>query len=79
MITRSRDFKINAAMVKGVISEFTKSVLPKFEKMAKAYAGNGAIMGRARASGLPNNKLVHAYPRYIVTMASVYFTGWPTK
>ena len=79
MITRSRDFKINAAMVKGVISEFTKSVLPKFEKMAKAYAGNGAIMGRARASGLPNNKLVHAYPRYIVTMASGYLVGQPVK
>ena len=79
MITRNRDLEINAGAVKGAISEFTKNVLPKLEKMAEAYAGKGAIMGRTRASGLPNNKLVHAYPRYIVTMASGYLVGAPVK
>ena len=79
MIVRSREMQIGAAAVKGAIAEFTKDVLPKLEKMARAYAGQGAIMGRTRASGLPNNKLVHAYPRYIATMAAGYLVGEPVK
>lgn len=79
MIVRTKDIQITAEVVKGVLSEFTKDVLPRMEKLADAYMGSGAITKRTRATGLPNNKLVHAFPRYIVTMASGYLVGQPVK
>ena len=79
MIVRDRDIKITAEVVKGAIGEFTRDVLPKLNKLRDAYMGNGAITKRTRSTGLPNNRLVHAYPRYIVTMASGYLVGEPVK
>lgn len=79
MITRDRDIQITPRVIKGAIGEFQKDVLPKLNKLADAYKGQSAITKRTRASGLPNNKLVHAYPRYIVTMASGYLVGAPVK
>lgn len=79
MIVRSREIAVNAETVKGALAEFVKDVLPRLEKLEKAYAGHGAITERTRSAGLPNNRLVHAYPRYIVTMASGYLVGEPVK
>lgn len=79
MIVRQKDIQVTAEVVKGVLSEFISDVLPRMEKLEAAYMGKGAITERTRATGLPNNKLVHAYPRYIVTMASGYLVGQPVK
>lgn len=79
MIVRSRDITVDAKLIKGVMEEFTKDVVPRLEKLKEAYAGKGAITKRTRSAGLPNNRLVHAYPRYIVTMASGYLVGEPVK
>lgn len=79
MIVRDKDTKITAAVIKGVISEFTTNTLPTLEKMRDAYRGKGAITKRTKSTGLPNNRLVHAYPKYIVTMASGYLVGEPVK
>lgn len=79
MIVRSGEIQVSAAVVKGAIGEFVRDVVPRLNKLAEAYEGKGAITKRTRATGLPNNKLVHAYPRYIVTMASGYLVGEPVK
>ena len=77
MIVRDRDIDLNAQTVKGVLAEFEKDVRPRLKKLGEAYAGKGPITTRTRASGLPNNRLAHAFPRYIVTMASGYLVGKP--
>lgn len=41
------------------------------------YEGRHAIGKRTRMSGLPNNALVHGFPRYICTMTSGYLIGGP--
>ena len=41
------------------------------------YDGRHSICGRSRMSGLPNNALVHGFPRYICTMTSGYLIGGP--
>lgn len=79
MIVRDKDTQITAEVVKGAIAEFVADVLPRLNTLADAYKGKTPITKRVRASGLPNNKLVHAYPRYIVTMASGYLVGAPVK
>lgn len=77
MIVRDRGIGIDAQVLKGAIAEFMRDVYPRLAKLKKAYDGKGAITERRRTSGLPNNKLVHAFPRYIVTMASGYLAGKP--
>ena len=77
MIVRDKDMPVNARTVQGVIAEFTSGVLPRLKRLGDAYAGNGPITKRTRATGLPNNRLAHAFPRYIVTMASGYLVGKP--
>jgi len=79
VIVRDRNIGISAQTVRGAIAEFMRDVHPRLEKLGKAYEGRGAITGRVRASGLPNNRLVHAFPRYIVTMASGYLVGKPVE
>lgn len=54
-----------------------REVCPKLCRLGKAYEGQGAITSRVRSAGLPNHRLVHAYPRYIVTMAAGYLVGKP--
>lgn len=41
------------------------------------YDGRHPICARSRMSGLPNNALVHGFPRYICTMTSGYLIGGP--
>ena len=78
MITRSKG-EITSQLVKSVVAEFTKIVLPRFNTLRNYYDGKSAIVNRVRASGLPNNRMVHAFPRYITTMASGYLAGQPVK
>ncbi|HRX07689.1 MAG TPA: phage portal protein [Candidatus Limiplasma sp.] len=43
------------------------------------YDGNHAILSRIRLSGLPNNRLAHAMPRYITAIAAGYLVGSPVQ
>lgn len=80
MIVRNRDLLAEGmpppAMIQSVIREFTAGT-ERLEKLRKAYENRCAIDGRTRVKDLPNNKLAHGYPRYIVTMATGYLLGKP--
>ena len=56
-----------------------RDVRPRLNRLGRAYAGQGAIASRVRSAGLPNNRLAHAYPRYIATMAAGYLVGRPVE
>lgn len=77
MIVRDRNIAICKEVVSGAIAEFIRDVRPRLMRLGKAYEGQGAITRRVRSPGLPNHHLVHAFPRYIVTMASGYLVGRP--
>ena len=78
MITRARG-EITPQLIEGVVKEFARDVLPRFEKLRRYYDGKSEISRRVRAAGLPNNRMVHAFARYITTMASGYLAGQPVK
>ena len=48
-------------------------------KLRAYYEGRHAVRERRRLSGLPNNRLVHGFPRYISTMAAGYLIGDPVR
>ena len=79
MIVRDKDIPVTGETVSGAIAEFLRDVRPRLDRLCKAYEGRGAITRRMRSPGLPNNHLVHAFPRYIVTMASGYLVGKPVS
>jgi len=49
----------------------------RLSRLRAYYDGRHPIAGRTRSPGLPNNHLVHAFPRYISTMAAGYLIGNP--
>ena len=51
----------------------------RLERLRAYYEGRHAIEGRMRASGLPNSRLAHGFPRYISTMAAGYLIGDPVR
>ena len=77
MIVRDKDTPVTGETISGAITEFMRDVRPRLERLGRAYEGRGEITRRTRSPGLPNNRLVHAFPRYIVTMASGYLVGRP--
>ena len=78
MIIRDRQWLGSAKMVSGCIKEHeTKAA--RYNRLHEAYRGNATIMQRDMLDGLPNNKLVHNYPRYIVAVASGYLVGNPVN
>ena len=77
MIVRDKNTEITASVISALIAEFMRDVRPRLDALGRAYAGKGAITKRTRSAGLPNHHLVHAFPRYIVTMASGYLVGRP--
>lgn len=79
MITRSSLTEITPRLIEGVVMEFRRDVLPRYAKLRSYYEGKSEIAHRVRAAGLPNNRLAHAFPRYITTMASGYLAGQPIK
>lgn len=64
--------------LESVLTEHGKTA-EEMSKMRDYYDGEHDIKSRHRSSGLPNNKLVHAFPRYITTMASGYLIGSPVS
>lgn len=51
----------------------------RLNRMHEEYAVRPSILGRTRGFGLPNNRLAHHYPGYIVSVASGYLVGSPVK
>ena len=51
----------------------------RFRKLGNYYNGRHPICDRRRMSGLPNNALVHGFPRYISIMTSGYLIGAPIR
>ena len=79
MIIRAREMRIDAQTVGGCLEEFMREVRPRLLRLYDAYAGKGAITRRVRSAGLPNNRLSHAFARYITTMATGYLVGRPVQ
>ena len=81
MITRNRIYvenSISGKLLQGCLSEHLRNV-ENWNKLHDLYLGRGDILTRRRAEGLPNNRLSHAFARYIVTVASGYLAGGPVQ
>ncbi len=82
MIVRNRELLVNGApppdMIRSVMQEFIGQA-GRLASLRNAYDNKCAIDGRQRVNGLPNNRLAHGYPRYIVTMAAGYLLGKPVS
>lgn len=72
----NRDGTPPEPLIRGVIDEHGKR-LARLERLRAYYDMKHEIAGRIRSEGLPNTKMVHDLPRYIVTMASGYLIGKP--
>ena len=49
----------------------------KYKRLYAYYLGQHKIAGRQRAKALPNTRLAHGFPAYIVNMAAGYLVGNP--
>lgn len=78
MITRDRALmptgEPTPELLRGVIREFQLGA-PRRDRLRAYYEREHAISSRQRASGLPNNRLSHDFPGYIVAMATGYLVG----
>lgn len=81
MITRPASCIDETGRVRGLtlasVLEQHRVVAYEHKRMQDAYDGKQPITHRERTDGLPNNQLMHAFPRYIATMASGYLVGSP--
>ncbi len=82
MIIRSReDFTgglPSAELLESCLKEHMEGIY-RWEKLRDYYDGRHEIARRRRSAGLPNMRVMHAYPRYISTMASGYLIGNPVE
>lgn len=81
MIIRAREYLDEAGtppmdMLKSVIAEHTGG-LKRLERLKKYYLADNAITERMRARGMPNNRVAHAFARYITTVTTGYLIGKP--
>lgn len=81
MITRSREYLgadglPGIEMLRSVVREH-EAGLPRLQKLKRYYEGQNAILSRQRARGLPNNRMAHAFGRYIVAVTTGYLIGCP--
>lgn len=65
-------------MLNSVISEHLQQ-LPRLERLRRYYLAESDITKRARADGLPNNRVAHPLPRYITAVATGYLVGKPVE
>ncbi len=59
------------ALLKGVLAEHLANV-SRLNRLHDYYALHSPITARTRAEGLPNNRLTHAFARYIVSVSTGY-------
>ncbi|MBR4236385.1 MAG: phage portal protein [Clostridia bacterium] len=78
MITRNRSCArgdtVDAATLRGVLDEHAAHA-ERLKKLKRYYLGETDIVKRRRAPGLPNNRISHAFARYIVTVSVGYLVG----
>ena len=78
MITRDKALMDNGVpsqeLIRGVVAEFQKGAVAR-TVLWNYYQRQHDILNRTRVDGLPNNKLVHDFPGYIVNMAVGYLVG----
>ncbi len=67
---------LKPSMLESCIGQFLADA-EKRRTLRAYYDGSHAISNRSRASGMPNNRLSHAFPRYICTVAAGYLAGNP--
>lgn len=53
--------------------------IQRLTRLRDYYDGRHEIQSRERSAGLPNIRMVHAFPRYISTMAAGYLIGSPVE
>lgn len=82
MITRPRgEFEggiPGRALLESCLREHLSGV-ERLSRLRDYYDGRHAIGARTRSAGLPNLRMVHAFPRYISTMAAGYLVGSPVE
>jgi len=78
MIIRDREHLGKKDLIKGCIAEH-QAGLKRMDALYRAYKGEADIFKRTMLDGLPNNQLVHTYPRYIVAIAAGYLVGTPVN
>lgn len=67
---------LKASVLETCIGEFLIGA-EKRRTLRAYYDGTHEIENRRRASGMPNNRLSHGFPRYICTVAAGYLAGNP--
>ena len=80
MITRPReDFRggiPSPSLLESCLQEHMQGV-PRLSRLRAYFDGGHDILRRSRSAGLPNLRMMHAFPRYISTMAAGYLIGSP--
>lgn len=81
MIVRSRR-EVRGGIERGLLASCVQEFMadmPRLFRLRDCYEGRHGILERRRSAGLPNERLVHDFPRYISTMASGYLVGRPVE
>lgn len=78
MLTRDRELPLDIALINDCIKQFDLDA-DRLAELHEYFVGLHAITERSRTTGLPNNKLVHAYPQYIAQVTSGYLIGDPVQ
>lgn len=82
MVTTSPDIIKNGVpdlrAVEALLRQFDAGAL-RLSRLRRYYEGRHDILSRTRLSGLPNNRLSHAYPRYIAQVSAAYLLGEPVR
>ena len=65
---------VTGELLEGVVREHF-SLTDRYRRLKEYYLGKTDIGKRSRAPGLPNNRLSHAFARYIVTVTAGYLVG----
>lgn len=76
MITRGKIDNIKDIL--DCVKEF-RGFGDRLSLLSNYYKGELDILGRRRKNGLPNSRLVHNFPQYIVGVASGYLIGKPVQ
>ncbi len=68
-----------AELLLSLLNEQRRLQETRLDVLKRYYDGDHAILSRTRLSGLPNNRLAHAMPKYITAIAAGYLVGSPVQ
>ena len=78
MITRDKAIVLDRDVINDCVKQFDLEA-SRLAQLHEYYVGLTEVTNRTRTAGLPNNRLMHAYPQYIATMTSGYLIGDPVQ